>query len=81
MASGTPKEENVVAEIHLLLTEKGEKNILKVVQQGNVEDLSELTEALINSEEEFATRTLIATMSTIVECYCKNKGIKLFIKT
>lgn len=80
MASGTPKEENVVAEIHLLLTEKGEKNILKVVQQGNVEDLSELTEALINSEE-FATRTLIATMSTIVECYCKNKGIKLFIKT
>lgn len=71
-----PKKENVVAEIRLLLTKKGEKHRLQVEQQGNMEELRELTEALINSEEECSTRTLIATMSTIVECYCKSKGIK-----
>ena len=71
-----PKKENVVAEIRLLLTKKEEKYRLQVEQQGNIEGLSKLTEVLINSEDEFATRTLIATMSTIVECYCKNKGIK-----
>lgn len=71
-----PKKENVVAEIRLLLTKKGEKHRLQVEQQGSIEDLRELTEALINSENEFSTRALMAKMSTIVECYCKYKNHK-----
>lgn len=72
-----PKKENVVAEIRLLLTEEGEKYRLQVEQQGSMEDFEELTEALSNSEDKFATRELMLKMSSIVECFCKRKGIKI----
>lgn len=76
MTEITTEKENVVAEIRLLLTKKGKNHRLQVKQKGNMEELRELTEALINSEKEFYIRALMAKISTIVDCYCKYKGIR-----
>ena len=77
MVEITPKKANVVAEIRLLLTDEGEEYKLQTEQQGDIEELRELTKALINSEDEFYIKALMIRMNTIVNCYCEYKGIKI----
>lgn len=82
MIKYTEKEENdIIAEIHLQLKSKelkngDKKNRVLLSTKGGIKDFAELTESLINNVDEIQLKGLMALLSTIVQAYKMQKGIK-----
>ena len=81
MINYTEKENDIIAEIHLQLKSKelkngDKKNRVLLSTKGDINDFAELTKSLINNVYETQMKSLMALLSTIVQTYKMQKGIK-----